>query len=142
MLLPENIKNEVRERFKELEGPVRIVNFTQRLECQFCSETRQLMEEVAELSDLITLEVLNFQVDSDRAREMGIDKIPATVVTGSGEKEYGVRFFGIPSGYEFSTLVEAIVSVSTGDSGLKQSTRERLAELDTPIHLQVFVTPT
>lgn len=139
-LLPDRVKAEVEERFKALTGPVRIVNFTQKIECQFCTETRQLMEEVAALSDKISLDVYNFQVDTEPVAEFGIDKIPATVI--AGEKDYGVRFFGIPSGYEFGTLVESIVSVSGGDSGLSRVTRDKLATLEDRVHLQVFVTPT
>lgn len=133
-------KTVIRTRFEELEHPVKLVNFTQELECMYCSETRQLMEEVAELSDKVSLEVYNFVTDKDQTQKYSIDKIPATVVEGA--KDYGVRFFGIPSGYEFGTLVESIVLVSRGDSGLKPQTREALAKLSEPAHMQVFVTPT
>lgn len=140
VLLPDHVKKDVQERFKALEGPVTILNFTQQLECQFCSETRQLLEEVASLSEKITLEVYNFQIDTEKVRQYSIDKIPATVIL--GEKDYGIRFFGIPSGYEFGSLVEAIVATSTDDSGLSEASREKLAALEDPVHIQVFVTPT
>ena len=139
-LLDGNIRQELGRRFKDIEHPVRIINFTQTLECQFCEQTRQLLEEVASTSEKVTLDVYNFQTDKDVAREYSIDKIPATVI--EGQKDYGIRFYGIPSGYEFGNLVDAIERVGDGDSGLDDATRERLATLADPVHLQVFVTPT
>ena len=94
----------------------------------------------AELSDNISLEVYNFITDKQQVSRYSIDKIPATVI--EGESDYGIRFFGVPSGFEFGTLIESIVMASKGDSGLKPETREALAQLAEPVHLQVFVTPT
>jgi glutaredoxin-like protein len=133
-------KTVIQTRFEELDHPVKLINFTQELECMYCSETRMLMEEVAELSDKISLEVYNFITDKEKVSQYSIDKIPATVI--EGERDFGIRFFGIPSGYEFGTLIEAVVLASKGDSGLKAETRSALAELAEPVHLQVFVTPT
>ena len=59
-----------------------------------------------------------------------------------GTQDHGIRFFGIPSGYEFMSLLDAIVLVSGGDSGLAPASRTMLAELRSPLNLQVFVTPT
>lgn len=130
----------IQTRFEELQHPVKLINFTQEVECMYCAETRKLMEEIAALSDKISLEVYNFVDDKDRVNRYSIDKIPATVI--EGEKDYGIRFFGVPSGYEFGTLIEAILLASKGDSGLKPETRLALAQLAEPVHLQVFVTPT
>jgi alkyl hydroperoxide reductase subunit AhpF len=77
--------------------------FTQEVECRFCSDTRALTQEMAALSDKITTEVYDFQKDAAKAKELGIDKIPAIAVI--GKKDYGVRIFGIPYGYELQTLV-------------------------------------
>jgi len=96
-LLTEKDAQTLRKRFEKLDKPVKIVNFTQELECQFCRETRGLVEEVADLSEKIKVEVYNFQIDKEKAAEFKIDKIPATVVM--ADKDAGVRFFGIPSGY-------------------------------------------
>ncbi len=130
----------VQTRFEELDQPVKLINFTQDVECMYCRETRQLMEEITELSDKITLEEYDFVADKDAVKRYSIDKIPATVV--EGDKDYGIRFFGIPTGYEFGTLIEDIIMVSKGDSGLEPETRLALATLKEPVHLQVFVTPT
>jgi glutaredoxin-like protein len=140
-LLQEKDKDAVRTWFQEgLVNPVKLVNFTQAVECQFCAETRQLVEEVAALSDMVEVKVYNFVTDKEKAEEYGVDKIPAIAVV--GQKDYGVRYFGIPSGYEFTSLIEDIVDVSKGEVELLPATREVLAELAEPLHFQVFVTPT
>ncbi len=153
----EILNKEVREATKkkfdeEMTGKVTITFFTQepgRLvlpdylkgqECLYCKETRLLLEEVKSLSDKIELIVLDFVGDKDKAAEYGVDKIPATVIT--GEKNYGIKFFGIPSGYEYSSLIDAITDVSGGKTGLSQKTLDALKTLDKKVHIQVFVTPT
>ncbi len=140
-LLQDKDKKIIETQFQEeLVNPVRLVNFTQAMECQYCAETHQLAEEVAALSDKIELEVYDFIIDKEKAQEYGVDKIPAIAVV--GQKDYGVRFYGIPSGYEFSSLIEDIVDVSRGEVELLPATRETLAEIAEPLHFQVFVTPT
>ena len=139
-LLQESDREAVRERFSELQNDVKIINFTQTIECTYCSETRSLLEEVAGLSDKISLDVYNFITDEEKVKEFNIDKIPATVIM--GEKDYGIRFYGIPSGYEFSSLLGDISMISSGDSGLTQETKDQLRSLTDPMHLQVYVTPT
>jgi glutaredoxin-like protein len=139
-LLDEAVKDEIRKRFADLADPVKIINFTQTIECTYCGETRQIMEEVAALSDKINLEVYNFIEDKDRAEAYGIDKIPATII--QGDKDVGIRFYGIPSGYEFVTLLDDIAMVSKKSSGLSEASKEQLATLTSPIHIQVFITPT
>ena len=138
----EHLRNEFEA---QLVNPVKLVMFTQTVECQFCAETRQIAEEIAELSDNITLEVYNFVTDKATADLYEIDKIPAIAIVRSEDgqdKDYGVRFYGIPSGYEFTSVIEGIVDVSKGESGLQPKTKEALAALTQPVHFQVFITPT
>jgi glutaredoxin-like protein len=130
----------IETRFEELVHPVRLINFTQEVECLYCAETSKLMSEIAGLSDLITVEIRDFVEDEELVKKYSIDKIPATIV--EGESDHGIRFFGVPTGYEFGTLIEDIIMVSKRDSGLDPQTREALAGLGEPVHLQVFVTPT
>ena len=139
-LLGEGIQEQVRQQLEVLEGSVRLVVFTQDLECEYCKENTALVQEVAGLSDQIEVEVHDFVLDRELAEQYGVDKIPATVVR--GEKDYGVRFYGVPFGYEFASLLEAIRSVSAGDSGLAPESRQMLAELKESLHLQVFITLT
>jgi glutaredoxin-like protein len=139
-LLDDKIRQEVKAALGQLPNPVRLVMFTQEFECQFCRETRQLVEEVAGVHDQISAEVYNFVVDQDRAEEFGIDKIPAIAVV--GEKDYGIRFYGIPSGYEFSSLIESIRLASSGKPQLSPAGLELAQGLEDPVHIQVYVTPT
>ena len=139
-LLKDSDKEAIKSRFEDLKNDIKIINFTQSIECTYCSETRSLLEEVTALSDKISLEVFDFVTDEDKVKEFNIDKIPATVVM--GEKDYGIRYYGIPSGYEFSSLLEDIQMISSGDSGLAQETKDTLNTLKDPMHLQVYVTPT
>jgi glutaredoxin-like protein len=131
---------EIRERLKAMVNPVQLVHFTQELNLEYGAEARQLVEEVAALSDKLSVEVYNFLLDKEKAAEYGIDKVPATVVRNG--KDFGIRFYGIPAGYEFATLLDAIVSVSTGTSGLDEKSKEKIATIAQPLHLEVFVTPT
>jgi glutaredoxin-like protein len=143
-LLKEEDRQSLIKEFEALQNPVKLVMFTQELECQYCRETRMIAEEVAELSDMISLEVYNFVTDKEVAEQYDIDKIPAIAVLRGGDepKDYGIRFYGIPSGYEFSSLIEDVMMVSQGESGLSEKTKAQVAELTQPVHFQVFVTPT
>jgi glutaredoxin-like protein len=139
-LLSERDRRAIEDRLKGMEHPVKLINFTQELECPTCRETRQLLREVRELSDKLSLEVYDFQLDKERVARYHIDKIPATIIEGA--KDYGIRFYGLPSGYEFATLLEDILAISRGRSDLSAATIDRLHAVDRPLHLQVFVTPT
>jgi glutaredoxin-like protein len=140
-LLPDDKKEAIRAEFKEkLVDPVKIVMFTQELECRFCSDTRQLVQDLATLTDKINVEVYDFQADADKAKAMGIDKIPALAII--GRKDHGVRIYGIPYGYELQTLLEALVTVSTGKTDLSEKTKAILADIKSPVHIQVFVSLT
>lgn len=139
-LLDAKIREQVAAELADLASPVRLVMFTQSFECQFCTETRQLCEEIAGLADQIAVEVYDFVADEKKADEYGIDKIPAIAVIGA--KDYGVRFYGIPSGYEFMSLLDSIKSVAAGAVELMPETMAFLEGLKDPLHIQVYVTPT
>jgi glutaredoxin-like protein len=142
-LIPDDKKELLKNDFKEkLVDPVKIVMFTQEIECRFCSDTRQLVQDIATLSDKVTVEVYDFMADGAKAKEYGIDKIPALAIVGA--KDYGVRIYGIPYGYELQTLIEAIVNVSKGrgKTDLSDKTKQILSEVKAPVHIQVFVTLT
>lgn len=143
-LLNEKDRQHLLQEFARLAHPVRLIVFTQEMECQFCRETRQIAEEIAALSDMISLELYDLVKDAEMARQYNIERIPATILMQGGNtpKDYGIRYLGIPSGYEFSSLIQDILLVGQRDSGLAQPTRQWLADLKTPVHLQVFVTPT
>jgi glutaredoxin-like protein len=140
-LLPDDKKELLRNDLKEkMQDPVKIVMFTQELECRFCSDTRHLVQNLAALNDKISVEVYDFVANADKAKEYGINKIPALAII--GKKDYGVRIYGIPYGYELQTLIEAVVNVSKGTTDLTEKTKAILKEVKTPVHIQVFVTLT
>jgi len=139
-LLDDAIAEQVKQELADLAGPVRLVMFTQEFECQYCRETRQLVEEIAQLSDSLTADIFNFVTDKEKAEELGVDKIPAIAVIGA--EDHGVRFYGIPSGYEFASLLHAVKAVASGQPSLTEETLRFLQTLERPVHIQVFVTPT
>jgi glutaredoxin-like protein len=147
--IDEQDQKSLRTMFAErLQGDVTLTYFTQGAlrsafpgqECMFCKETRQLLHEVAALADPLHLEVKDFLSDAGEAQRLGVTRIPAVVVQGRTKGQ--VRFFGIPSGYEFSTLIDDLIAVSTGINDLSASTRAALQAIDRDVHIQVFVTPT
>jgi alkyl hydroperoxide reductase subunit AhpF len=139
-LISDSDAEEVRSIFQEIVNPVKLVHFTQELNLPYGRETRQLLEEISQLSDKLSLEVHNFLLDKEKVVEYAIDKVPATIICNG--KDFGIRFYGLPAGYEFSALLDGIVTVSKGDSGLQPESREKLAKLTQPLHLEVFSTPT
>jgi hypothetical protein len=138
-ILSDSDREAVRQNLAELPGTVRLVHFTQSLACESCPQARQLIEEVAQLSDRVELQVLNLQVHGDEALRLGVDRVPATVVL--GEREARIVYYGLPVGYEFATLLHTMHRVASGDSGLEPASRQRLSTVTDPLHLQVFVTP-
>jgi glutaredoxin-like protein len=140
-ILPEDVKKSVQEKLSQtLKDPVTITFFTMELECQFCQQTHQLLDEITALSDKIALTVFKFDIDKEQVDAFGIDKIPAIVIS-TGE-DRGIRLFGMPAGYEFTTLIETIILVSTGDPALKKESVDKLDKIEHPVHIQVFVTNT
>lgn len=119
---------------------IKIILFTEEHECQFCSDTKNLIEEIGALNKKISIQTYDFIKNKDKANEYNIDKIPAIAIIGS--KDYGVRIYGIPYGYELSTLIEAIVNVSQGNTDLSSDTKSILSEVKKPVHIQVFISLT
>ena len=131
----------VRKEFERLTGPVRLVVFSQELVAgELCRQNEQLMKEVAALSEHLSVEVLNPAIDRERAEAYGVSDVPVTVVEGA--RDYGIRFLGIPAGYEFSNLIDSIIAVSRGEASLSDATKASLATLPGDVEIKVFSTPT
>lgn len=127
-----------------LNRPVKMIVATSENDCMYCAEIVELAEELAALSPNLAVETYD---EADVALSAyDLDKAPAIMVvadgSGSGDTDYGIRFFGIPSGYEFMSLLDAINTVGSEQIDLGQDTLDWLAALDQDVHLQVFVTPT
>jgi len=131
-LLNDDVKQQVREVFDGLQHPVQILLFVSQENCDHCKDTRQLLEEVVALSPSLGLTVYELDVDTASAGQYRVDKAPAFVVAAKdGERltDTGIQYAGIPSGHEFTTLIQDILLVSSRDSGLKETTREFLKAL-------------
>jgi alkyl hydroperoxide reductase subunit AhpF len=141
-LLNDRDQAAVRKEFERLTGPVKLVVFSQELAAaELCRQNEELVREVAELApELLTVEVLNLAIDRERAEAYGIERVPAIVVEGA--RDYGLRFLGIPAGYEFSNLIDSIIIASTGAGALSEETQRALAELTDDVDIKVFSTPT
>ena len=140
-LIKEDVGAQLKQEFAGLKNPVRLAVFSQALADPEAEQVKRLVEELAGLDSHLSAEAYNFVLDKERADALRIARIPAIAILGA-EQDYGIRMYGLPSGYEFGTLVDAIKDVSSGDSGLAPETRTALAELPEVIHLQVFSTPT
>ena len=138
--LKEKDKEKVANILKGIEKDVKIVMFTQEMECPRCEMTRLMLEEVSGLSEKLSLEVHDFVAEADLAKKYGVDKIPATVIL--GDKDYGIHFYGVPAGYEFNVLVEDIMDVGKRDPELSKEVMAELDKIDRPVHLQVLISPT
>src|SRR4051812_10465208 len=144
-------QQKLREAFDEMTRPVRLRFFTQTIGCETCTQTKQILDELPLLSDKISIEEVNFVLEKETAAQYAIDRAPAIVVLGQGAGGVGsggdwtdsrIRFLGAPSGYEFVSLVQAVLLVGGRESGLTEATRQRLDSVDQPITMQVFTTPT
>ena len=142
--LDEKIIKQVENAFAEMQEPVQVLYFGSKDQCDTCAETQQLLEEVSAVNDKLELKVYDLQEHRDIAERFNVTNAPGIVVAAKDNAEVqnlGVQFSGTPSGYEFSTLINDVLAVSRRDSGLSNTTRAFLKQLDQPVHLQVFVTP-
>jgi alkyl hydroperoxide reductase subunit AhpF len=146
-LLSDADLKQLQHTFAELKTPVTLAFFTQTLNCETCDIAKQVLDEVSRISDKIVVEEHNFLLEKDAATAYGIDRVPAVAVlgeNGSGAtKDHGIRFFGAPHGYEFSSLLESILLVGGAEElGLTETSTGLLEAVQQPVHIQVFVTPT
>lgn len=137
--IQERDKPEIQRILSRMKESVELIIFTDTSGCQYCAETLQLLEEVAALSENITLTLYSLSDDQGEAKAYQVDKTPGIVIR--SEEDYGIRYYGLPSGYEFGSLLEDIVDVSRGEAGFSGEVARKIAMIRSPLHLQVFVTP-
>jgi alkyl hydroperoxide reductase subunit AhpF len=140
-LITDEVAGKLKTEFERLSQPVRLAVFSQALADPESEQVRRLVEELAALDSRLTVESYNFVLDKEKVEALHIQRIPAIAILGA-EKDYGIRMYGLPSGYEFGSLIDAVIDVSSGESGLSAETKAALAEIQQPVHLQVFSTPT
>ena len=144
-MITEDIAKPVQEVFSELESGVEILLFGKEDNCEYCGEIGQLIEEVSELSDRINFQILDLEMDGVMAKEYHVEQAPTLVILSNKDeelKDYGVRLLGAPAGHEFTTLIHDILFISKLRTDLTDETKTFLKNLQTPLLLQVFVTPT
>jgi alkyl hydroperoxide reductase subunit AhpF len=140
-LIQDEVAAQLKQEFEGLLNPVRLAVFSQALADPESAQVKRIVEELAALDSRLSADSYNFVLDTEQVEALGIARIPAIAILGA-ERDYGIRFYGLPSGYAFGSLIDAVLDVSRGDSGLGEATRAALAELTRPVHLQVFSTPT
>jgi len=142
-LLSEQDRQTVRGHLAVIEDPVRLLFFTQTFGApDTVMIAKQVLDEIVSLNDHLSLEEVNFVLEQERARQYGVEQIP-TVVLLKGDQDTRIRFLGAPAGYEFMSLIEAVILAGTNDSGLTPESRALVAaHVTTPLEIQVFVTPT
>jgi len=123
-----------------LKDDVTFVYFTEEANCRHCRQERELLEEISNLANRLHLEVYNYVADREVAEEYCVDKVPGVVLVGA--ENYGVRYFGMPSAFEFRIFLEDLLRVSSGDSDLSPESRARLKDLESPVHLEVLTRAT
>ncbi len=149
LLSPDDAKAVQQQFEQKITRPVKMIVVTTQNNCMYCNEVKMLAEELAELSPLISVEAYDLEGDKAVVDLYNLDKAPAIVVVADGRGEvpdtdYGIRFYGIPSGYEFMSLLDALNTVGSDGAEIQvtSETLEFLKSLDRDVHMQVFITPT
>ena len=130
----------VKKEFERLAGPVRLTVFASGLGPETNAQAVALIKAVAALDERISVVVLNPHIEREEAAVYGVDVTPAVVVEGA--RDHGIRFLGVPAGYEFSNLIDSIIAVSSGETGLSEDTTAALGGLTEDVVIKVFSTPT
>lgn len=152
-LISPSDQQSLREAFAEMTRRVRLLFFTQALGCETCLQTRQILDELPPLSNRITIEEVNLILEADTAKAYGVDRAPAVAIVyqepsqGSATVESlwqdsRIRFLGAPAGYEFVSLVQAVLLAGGRSSTLSEQSHKRIAAVSKPVTMQVFTTPT
>jgi alkyl hydroperoxide reductase subunit AhpF len=148
-VLSDVVQEQLRERFKErLSGPVSLQLFTRPgsgrlilpagIGCATCDDAAQLAQELADAApDLIQLQVIDVSAESDAE----VEEVPTLAISPPGQ-DARIRFMGLPAGFEFATVVDAIERVSREEPGLGAASVDMLSRLEQTAEVMVFVTPT
>ena len=139
-LLREKDREFVSSTLGTMNGEARIVLVTSQRECEFCELTEGFLEDIAALAPGVAVQVFDLEKNGPGAEELGIERAPGIAIL--GEKDYGVRYYGLPTGFEFITFIETIRAVAEGNPGLPPEFLTALASLEKPVTLTVFSTKT
>jgi alkyl hydroperoxide reductase subunit AhpF len=132
---------QVRGLFDALERPVELLvalgpeeaPLPGARDVDFSAETQRVVAGLAALSERVT-----YRVEEEPE---GFERYPAIAVLPEGE-DVGLRYYGLPWGYELGSLIGAVLEAGRTESSLRPESLERLAALDRDLAIDVFVTPT
>jgi glutaredoxin-like protein len=141
-LFDDSVKKQIQDLIGDMAGAVNILYFTQEFECRSCKETREFLEEFVALDENIHLTVYDLVEDKAKADQYGVDKIPGIVILDKDMTDHGIRFFGIPAGYEIQSFIAAIRELGGNNEPIPEDLMKRIKAIDKDVHIQVFVTPT
>ncbi len=143
--LDQSLQDQLVKIFGDLNHTVKLIFFSTKDDCEYCDQIEGLLSEVTALSDKLSFVTYDIDENTELTQKYGVDQAPVFIIAGNDqnkEVDYGIRFYGMPGGHEFTSLVHDLMLVSGQDSGLAPETRTFLKNLKEPVHLQVFVTPT
>jgi glutaredoxin-like protein len=138
-LFEENVKQQLKGILEQLGEEVQIIYFTQEIECQTCRDGRQFVEEISELSDKLKLIKYNLVTDKEKSKLYNVDKVPAIALADKDGKDTGIRFYGVPGGYEINSFLSALIEVSGKGAEMPPQIDERVKKIKKDVHIQVFV---
>lgn len=138
-LFDAKIQQQLKDVLNNMKDEVQIINFTQEIECPMCRETRQFVEEIGSLSDRLKVKIYNFVTDKEMSAKFKIDKIPAIVLLDKDGVDHGIRFFGLPGGYEINSFLGSIIELSGKREPIPDDIMNRIKAVDRDVHIQVFV---
>jgi len=138
-LFDPKVQEQLKNILKSMKDEVKIIYFTQEIECPLCRDTRAFVEEIASLNSKLSVEVYNLVLDRDRAELYGVDKIPGIVLLDKNGKDHGIKFYGLPGGYEINSFLGALLEVSGHKEEIPPQLMERIRNVDRDVHIQVFV---
>lgn len=139
-LFDEKVSSQLKGILSGMKNPVKLAFFTQEIECPMCKDTHQFMDEFSKLSDKLSLAVYDFVKDKAQAEKYHVDKIPAIAVLDGAGNDTGIKFYGLPGGYEINSFIKSLLETSGQKEELPEAVKSRIAALKKDVHIQVFVT--
>ena len=131
----------IRTHLEGMVDPVHLIFVKSEKNCRYCRECRQLVMEFAEYSNLIHINVYDREEDRDEIEELKIEHVPAIVPMDKKLNDFGIRFYGIPSGYEFQSLLGIVLQISKNKVGLREELKAQIKNIQEPLTIQTYVTP-
>ena len=138
-LFEEDVSKQLKEILAQMQNRVRIILFTQEIECDYCKEAHQFAEEIAALDDRLSLTVYKLVDDKAMSERYQVDKVPAFLLLDKNDQDLGIRYYGIPAGYEINSFIWTILATSGQRETVPPEISERIARIEKDIHLLVFV---